>query len=69
MVDAGQSRDLNCRVGDVTSGLDYSTGSFDIVTAAYAAHGLTPEPRSRFYREALRLAREQYVCDVRGDRY
>jgi SAM-dependent methyltransferase len=61
MVKAGRSRDLNCHIGDVTSGLDYSSDSFDIVTAAYAAHGLAPELRTLFYREALRLARTKVI--------
>ena len=61
MVEAGRSRDLDCLLGDVTAGLHYSTGSFDFVTAAYAAHGLDPELRHQFYREAMRLARRKVI--------
>ena len=61
MVEAGRSRDLDCRIDDATTGLAYPDGSFDYVTAAYMAHGLAPSLRSRFYSEAKRLARKRIV--------
>lgn len=61
MVEAGRSRDLDCRIDDVTTGLPYPDGSFDYVTAAYMAHGLDPSLRPRFYSEAKRLARKRVI--------
>lgn len=61
MVDAGKSRDLDCRIDDITTGLPYPDGGFDYVTAAYMAHGLDPSLRPLFYAEANRLARKRVI--------
>lgn len=61
MVKAGRSRDIDCRLGDATAGLEYSAGSFDYVTAAFVIHGLSPEQRLQFYREATRLAKSKVI--------
>jgi SAM-dependent methyltransferase len=61
MVEAGRSRNLDCRIDDATTGLPYPDDSFDYVTAAYMAHGLDPSLRPRFYAEAKRLARRRVI--------
>ncbi|MDR3541581.1 MAG: class I SAM-dependent methyltransferase [Desulfosporosinus sp.] len=43
--------------GDVTKGLDFLDGSFDLVLSSYVLHGLSSELRQRIYSEADRLSR------------
>jgi|SRR5680860_222943 len=43
--------------GDVTKGLDFPDGSFDLVLSSYVLHGLSAELRQRIYTEADRLSR------------
>ena len=42
--------------GDVTKGLDFPDGSFDLVLSSYVLHGLSSELRQRIYSEAGRLS-------------
>ncbi len=43
--------------GDVTKGLDFADGSFDLVLSSYVLHGLSSELRHRIYSEAGKLSR------------
>lgn len=43
--------------GDVTKGLDFQDGCFDLVLSSYVLHGLSSELRRSIYSEASRLSR------------
>jgi len=58
MVGQARKRGLECGIGDVLEGLGFPDASFDLVSAAYVAHGLAPEDRPALYRETRRLAKE-----------
>lgn len=47
--------------GDVTKGLDFPDGSFDMVLSSYVLHGLSSELRQRVYSEAGRLSRARIL--------
>ena len=47
--------------GDVTKGLDFPDGSFDLVLSSYVLHGLSSELRQSIYSEAHRLSRGRVV--------
>ena len=57
MVEQAKKRGLPCSVGDILAGTPYADKSFDLVSAAYVAHGLAGENRHRLFREAKRLSR------------
>ena len=48
-------------VGDVLSGLDFDSKSFDDVIASYVAHGMNEMDRKKLYDEAARLARKMII--------
>ncbi|MFW5787456.1 MAG: class I SAM-dependent methyltransferase [Halanaerobiales bacterium] len=47
---------LKCINTDLTGGLPFAENSFDLVVAAYLAHGLQESERKILYREAKRVA-------------
>lgn len=52
---------IEFKVGNFLEGLDYPDSSFDIVTAAFVAHGLKKEQRKIFYKEGYRLAKKVFI--------
>jgi SAM-dependent methyltransferase len=46
-----------CSVADALEGLSHEDQSFDLVSAAYVAHGLRRDDRRKLYAEARRLSR------------
>jgi len=70
MVAQARRRGVACTVGDILGGLEHGDGSFDLVSAAYVAHGLMPADRLALFREARRLSRgvvlfHDYTADRR----
>lgn len=61
MVEYGRQNDVSCIKGDVTQGLSFSDNAFDLVTAAYVAHGLPSGQRKELYRETQRLSRNRVI--------
>jgi len=57
MVEQARSRGVGCTVGNVLAGLAFPDRSFDLVSAAYVAHGLRSDDRIALFREASRLSR------------
>lgn len=57
MVTQARRKGLPCSVGDILGGLSFDDKSFDLVSAAYVAHGLMKDDRLTLYREARRLSR------------
>jgi len=57
MVVHARKRGVPCADGNVLQGLPFPDNSYDLVTAAYVAHGLPAEDRLRLFREARRLTR------------
>ena len=58
MLERARSRGLSCDPGDALRGLEEPDGSFDLVTAAYVAHGLRREDRAKLFAEMRRLSRD-----------
>ena len=58
MAGRARRRGLECAVGDALEGLDFPARSFDLVSAAYVAHGLGRDDRLALFREMKRLARD-----------
>jgi len=56
MVSQARSKNLNCSMGDILNGLGHAEASFDLVTAAYVAHGLRQDDRLVLFGEAKRLS-------------
>lgn len=56
MVAQARRRGVPCAVGDILGGLKLGDGSFDLVSAAYVAHGLKLDDRLALFREAKRLS-------------
>ncbi|MHB1653119.1 MAG: class I SAM-dependent methyltransferase [Desulfitobacteriaceae bacterium] len=52
---------IDFQAGDVTQGLDFADGSFDLVLASYVLHGLKEELRNKIYFEASRLTRNKIL--------
>jgi len=61
MVKQGKKAGLDCRKGNVEQGLPFPDNSFDLVTAAYVAHGLTSSLRKSLFLEAGRLAKSKIL--------
>ncbi|MGO8692812.1 MAG: class I SAM-dependent methyltransferase [Rectinemataceae bacterium] len=57
MVRQGRIRGLPCSIGDAIAGLDFPDKSFDLVSAAYVAHGLVRPDRLALCAEVRRLSR------------
>jgi len=50
------SNGIDCERIDITEGLPFADNSFEVVTAAYLAHGLTEKKRKILYKETSRVA-------------
>lgn len=57
MVAQARRRGLSCAVADALGGLAAEEKSYDLVSAAYVAHGLRPDDRLALFRETARLSR------------
>lgn len=57
MLAQAHKKGLSCALGDVLQGLALEDHSFDLVSAAYVAHGLLKEDRLRLFTEMRRLSR------------
>lgn len=55
------SNGVDCERIDITDGLPFADNSFELVTAAYLAHGLTEEKREVLYEETKRVASEYII--------
>ncbi len=70
MVEQARSRGVGCSIGNVLKGLPYPDHSFDLVSAAYVAHGLRRDDRLALFREARRLSRRIVLFhDYTADRH
>lgn len=58
MVERARARGLSCDPGDALRGLGEPDGSYDLVTAAYVAHGLRKADRTKLFTEMRRLSRD-----------
>lgn len=61
MMRKAREKNLICVKGDITAGLPFDDNSFDIVCAAFVAHGLRHNYRMKVYEEARRIARDKVV--------
>ncbi len=61
MVKKGRKNNVFCIQGNILNGIDFADNSFDLVTAAYVAHGLNKFDRIKLYKEARRLSNNQIV--------
>lgn len=57
MLAQAHRKGLSCALGDVLQGLALADHSFDLVSAAYVAHGLRKDDRLRMFTEMRRLSR------------
>ncbi|MFH2114061.1 MAG: class I SAM-dependent methyltransferase, partial [Spirochaetota bacterium] len=57
MLAQAHKKGLSCALGDVLQGLALADHSFDLVSAAYLAHGLLKDDRLRLFTEMRRLSR------------
>lgn len=70
MAEQARSRGVGCTVGNVLAGLAFPDRSFDLVSAAYVAHGLRRDDRLALFREASRLSRGVVLFhDYTADRH
>ncbi|HCM27491.1 MAG: hypothetical protein A2Z99_03505 [Treponema sp. GWB1_62_6] len=69
MVSVAGRRGIACAQGNLLKGLPYPDKSFDLVSAAYVAHGLVREDRRLLFAEAGRLSRGVVLFhDYNGER-
>jgi len=61
MVRRGHKNDLPCIIGDIFTGLPFRDKTFNVVSAAYVAHGFPSEQRIILYRECARIARNMVL--------
>ena len=57
MVAQAERLGVACMYGNVLNGLPFPDGSYDLVTAAYVAHGLPAKDRRLLFEETRRLSR------------
>ena len=55
------SNGVNCRKIDITNGLPFADNSFELITAAYLAHGLNEDNRKILYEETKRVAADYVI--------
>jgi ubiquinone/menaquinone biosynthesis C-methylase UbiE len=70
MLAQARKKGLSCDLANVLGGLPYDAGSFDIVSAAYVAHGLKKDDRTALFLEMKRLSKglvlfHDYTPDTR----
>jgi ubiquinone/menaquinone biosynthesis C-methylase UbiE len=70
MLAQARRKGLSCDLANVLGGLSYDTGSFDLVSAAYVAHGLRENDRRTLFLEMKRLSKglvllHDYTPDTR----
>lgn len=69
MLERARTQGLSCDPGDALRGLAEPDSSFDLVTAAYVAHGLRREDRAKLFSEMRRLSRDTVLFhDYTADR-
>lgn len=68
MIKKCRENGLDCIEADLLEGLKFEDSSFDIVTAAYLAHGLSFEERKKLYKEASRIASQLVIFHDFGDK-
>lgn len=56
MMRTAKKRGLNCVKADITAGVPFADNSFELVCAAYVAHGMRKKHREKLYLEARRLS-------------
>ncbi len=61
MVSQGRKNNVYCVQKNAVKGLDFPDDSFDLVTAAYVAHGLNSLNRLKLYKEAKRVTKDRVV--------
>lgn len=70
MLAQAHKKGLSCTLGDVLKGLSLGDHSFDLVSAAYVAHGLRKDDRYRLFAEMGRLSRSVVLLhDYTPDRH
>jgi ubiquinone/menaquinone biosynthesis C-methylase UbiE len=70
MLAQARKKGLSCSLANVLAGLPHEEGSFDLVSAAYVAHGLQKNDRRALFLEMKRLSRglvliHDYTPDTR----
>ena len=69
MLAHARKKGLACDPGDAIGGLVQGDGEFDLVSAAYVAHGLRREDRRKLFLEMKRLSRDTVLLhDYTADR-
>ena len=61
MVEQCCNNNVNCIQGNIINGIDFPDSSFDLVTAAYVAHGIDKTNRLKLYKEAKRLTKDRVI--------
>ena len=61
MMDNARRKNLNCVKADINTGLPFKDKSFDIVCAAYVAHGMKKKYRKKLYEECRRIASKKII--------
>ena len=61
MMNKARSKNLNCVRADINAGLPFADNSFDIVCAAYVAHGMKKRYRKKLYEETGRIAARRVI--------
>ncbi|MFW6281870.1 MAG: class I SAM-dependent methyltransferase [bacterium] len=61
MVEQCCNNNVNCIQGNIINGIDFPDSSFDLVTAAYLAHGIDKANRYKLYKEAKRLTNNRVI--------
>lgn len=61
MMRTANKHGLDCIQSDITTGAPFEDESFNLVCAAYVAHGMRRKYREKLYKEASRLASETVI--------